>query len=79
MVSLEQAQVLEAKVGTAVKLITDLLAHNRILSAALEKSQNRMKELESLMSEFSAEQQAIEQVILRSIQNLNYDEQRLSA
>lgn len=71
MISLEQIRLLEQKVTSAVELIRVLKEENATLRRGLDSAQRRMKELETLVEGFKADQKEIESVIVRTLANLD--------
>ena len=71
MISLEQIKALEAKVHGAVDEITRLRRENETLTDALNASEKRLRDLESLVGEFKNEQAEIEATIVRTLENLD--------
>ncbi len=71
MISLEQIRLLESRITRAIDLIRVLKEENSTLRKGLESAQKRMKELESLVEGFKADQQEIETVILRTLHSLD--------
>lgn len=71
MISLEQIRILEQKVESAVARIRTLSTENRTLKESLERYEGRIHELESMVSSFKAEQDAIEAGIVSALQQLD--------
>jgi FtsZ-binding cell division protein ZapB len=70
MISLEQIRLLEGKITRAIELIRVLKDENATLRRGLDSAQKRMKELESLVDGFKADQKEIESVIVRTLRHL---------
>ena len=71
MITLEQIKLLEGKITRAIELIRVLKEENSTLRRGLDSAQKRMKELESLVEGFKADQKEIESVIVRTLRNLD--------
>ncbi len=71
MITLEQIRLLESKITRAIELIRVLKEENTTLRKGLESAQRRMKELETLVDGFKADQHEIESVIVRTLRNLD--------
>ncbi len=71
MISLEQIRLLEGKITRAIELIRVLKDENATLRRGLDSAQKRMKELESLVDGFKADQKEIESVIVRTLRHLD--------
>jgi hypothetical protein len=71
MITLEQIRLLESKITRALELIRVLREENSTLRKGLESAQRRMRELETLVDGFKADQKEIESVILRTLHNLD--------
>jgi chromosome segregation ATPase len=71
MITLEQIRLLESKITRAIELIRILKEENGTLRRGLESAQKRMKELESLVDGFKADQREIESVIVRTLHTLD--------
>ncbi len=71
MISLEQIRLLEGKISRAIELIRVLKEENATLRRGLDSAQARMKELESLVDGFKADQKEIEGVIVRALRHLD--------
>ncbi len=71
MISLEQIKLLEGKITKAIELIRVLKEENSTLRKGLESAQKRMRELESLVDGFKADQKEIESVIVRTLHTLD--------
>jgi chromosome segregation ATPase len=71
MITLEQIRLLESKITRAIELIRVLKDENGTLRRGLESAQKRMKELESLVDGFKADQREIESVIVRTLHTLD--------
>jgi len=71
MISLEQIRLLEGKITRAIELIHVLKDENATLRRGLDSAQKRMKELESLVDGFKADQKEIESVIVRTLRHLD--------
>jgi hypothetical protein len=71
MISLEQIRLLEAKIARAIDLIRVLKEENGTLRKGLDSAQKRMKELEGLVDGFKSDQKEIENVIIRTLKNLD--------
>jgi TolA-binding protein len=79
MITLEQIRLLESKITRAIELIRILKEENGTLRRGLESAQKRMKELESLVDGFKADQREIESVIVRTLHTLDELEESVSA
>ncbi len=71
MITLEQIRLLEGKITRAIELIRVLKEENGTLRKGLESAQKRMKELETLVDGFKADQKEIESAIVRTLHNLD--------
>ena len=71
MISLEQIRLLEGKISRAIELIRVLKDENATLRRGLDSAQKRMRELESLVDGFKADQKEIESVIVRTLRHLD--------
>jgi hypothetical protein len=71
MITLEQIKLLEGKITKAIELIRVLKEENSTLRKGLESAQKRMRELESLVDGFKADQREIESVIVRTLHTLD--------
>ena len=71
MITLEQIKLLESKITRALDLIRVLKEENATLRRGLESAQRRMKELETLVDGFKADQREIETVIVRALHTLD--------
>lgn len=71
MVSLEQVRILEARINKVVDLINILKEENRTLKKTLAKSQQKISDMESLISNFKNGQDQIEQGIISVIKKLD--------
>jgi TolA-binding protein len=71
MITLEQIRLLEGKITRAIDLIRVLKDENTTLRKGLESAQRRMRELETLVDGFKADQKEIESVIVRTLHNLD--------
>lgn len=71
MITLEQVRQLEARVKRAVGMIERLRSENSVLKERLEKSDQRLKELESLVDGFRNDQDQIEEGIRDILSQLN--------
>jgi len=71
MISLEQIRLLEGKISRAIELIRVLKEENATLRRGLDSAQGRMKELESPLDGFKADQKEIEGVIVRALRHLD--------
>lgn len=78
MVRLEQIQLLEKKINKAVDIINILKQENRALKSTIQKSQDRMAELENLLEQFKGEQNRIEEGILSALNKLDQLEDQVS-
>ena len=78
MISLEQIRLLENKINKSIELIRVLREENRSLRSTLDSTQTRIQELETLVNRFKAEQQEIENCIVRAIKNLDHLEDEIS-
>jgi FtsZ-binding cell division protein ZapB len=78
MINLEQIRQLEAKINTAVDLISFLRDENRTLKKAVDSAHLKMQALETLVEDFKADQSEIEECIKRAIENLDQLEGDLS-
>ena len=79
MISLEQIKLLEGKITKAIELIRILKEENTTLRRGLESAQKRMRELESLVDGFKADQKEIESVIVRTLHTLDELEESSAA
>jgi hypothetical protein len=79
MITLEQIRLLDSKITRAIELIRVLKDENGTLRKGLESAQKRMKELETLVDGFKADQREIETVIVRTLRNLDDLEESASA
>ena len=79
MITLEQIRLLEGKITRAIELIRVLKEENSTLRRGLESAQKRMKELETLVDGFKADQREIETVIVRTLHNLDELEETAAA
>lgn len=79
MITLEQIRLLESKITRALELIRVLKDENSTLRKGLESAQRRMKELETLVDGFKADQKEIESVIVRTLHNLDDLEESAAA
>jgi len=82
MISLEQVQLLEAKVARAVEYVQKVTAENTALSseraglqAKLEANQKRIDELEVLVMRFKEDQGRIEDGIIAALDRLSQFEE----
>jgi len=82
MISLEQVQLLEAKVAKAVEYVQKVTAENAALSseraglqAKLESNQKRIDELEVLVMRFKEDQSRIEDGIMSALNRLGQFEE----
>jgi len=82
MISLEQVQLLEAKVAKAVEYVQKVTAENAALSseraglkAKLEANQKRIDELEILVMRFKDDQSRIEDGIMGALNRLSQFEE----
>jgi len=82
MISLEQVQLLEAKVARAVEYVQKVTAENAALSseraglkAKLEANQKRIDELEILVMSFKEDQSRIEDGIMAALNRLSQFEE----
>jgi len=71
MITLEQVRQLETRVKRAVELIDTLRGENKVLKERLEKSERRLRELETLVDGFRNDQDQIEQGIRDILAQLN--------
>lgn len=71
MITLEQVRQLESRVKRAVELIDKLRGENTFLKDRLEKSERRLKELETLVDGFRNDQDQIEKGIKDILDQLN--------
>ncbi len=71
MITLEQVRQLETRVKRAVELIDTLRGENKALKERLEKSERRLRELETLVNGFRDDQDQIEQGIRDILAQLN--------
>lgn len=78
MISLNQVQLLEQKVEQALNLIAKLREENKMLKSKLASSQQRLDELEGMVTSFKGEQEAIEKGILKILAELDRLEDDLS-
>jgi chromosome segregation ATPase len=79
MISLEQIQKLEARVGKAVELIRSLRQENASLTRRLGEYQTRIDELEVLIGKFKQDQGEIEKGIMSALEQLDALEDGLSS
>jgi len=79
MISLEQIRLLESKITRALDLIRILKDENSTLRKGVESAQKRMKELETLVDGFKADQSEIETVIVRTLHTLDELEENAAA
>ena len=79
MITLEQIRLLDSKITRAIELIRVLKDENGTLRKGLESDQKRMKELETLVDGFKADQREIETVIVRTLRNLDDLEESATA
>jgi chromosome segregation ATPase len=77
MITLEQILLLESKINKAVVVISTLKEENNVLKKTLESSQTRIQELENLVGDFKADQEAIEKGLLNAIAKLDKLEQEV--
>ncbi len=70
MLTLEQIQRLEEKAIKAVELIKALREENRLLKSELESANNRVEELEQIISDYRNSQVEIEEGIIKAIRQL---------
>ena len=71
MITLEQVRLLDQKVSQAVDLIGILRTENRILNEKLESYQNKIGELEILLSGLKEDQVEVEQGFQKALDALN--------
>lgn len=71
MVTLEQIRQLDAKVAKAVELISQLRRENQALTEKLGTYQQRIDELEVLISDFKKSQGEIENGIIHALEELD--------
>ncbi len=71
MVTLDQIRQLDSRVHRAIELITKLREENYTLKNRLAEYQDRIEELEVLISNFKEDQGAIEQGIVAAITSLD--------
>ena len=71
MITLEQVRLLDQKVSQAVDLIGILRTENRILNEKLESYQNKIGELEILLSGLKEDQVEVEQGFQKALAALN--------
>jgi chromosome segregation ATPase len=71
MLTLEQIRKLEAKVQRAVSFIAELKDENTLLKQKLETYQERIDELEVLITDYKEDQQEIEQGIKNALFHLD--------
>jgi peptidoglycan hydrolase CwlO-like protein len=79
MIGLEQIRLLEEKIRKALDLIRVLKEENSTLRKGLDSAQTRMRELESMVEDFKADQKEIESVIVRTLKNLDEMEENSTA
>lgn len=72
MVSLEQIRKLEARVSQAVSTIRELREENTTLRQKLEKYQEKIDQLELLISQYRDTQKEIEEGILNALRQLDH-------
>jgi len=82
MISLEQVQLLEARVAKAIEYVERLSSKNAALSSEraqlqkkLEANQNRLDELEALIMRFKEDQGRIEDGIIAALDRLSQFEE----
>ena len=71
MLSLEQIKRLESRVYKAVELIKALKEDNSILKSELKSANERVEELEQIISDYRNNQLEIEQGIVKAIKQLD--------
>ena len=76
--NLNRIQVLEQKVIKAVELINRLREENAVLRSRVKTAQPRIQELESIVSSFKQEQEAIEKGIVSVLSKLDRLEDEVS-
>jgi len=78
MIRLEQIQLLEKKINKALDIISLLKQENHALKSTIQKSQERMAEMENLLEQFKGEQNRIEAGILSALDKLDQLEDQVS-
>ena len=71
MLSLEQIKRLESRVYKAVELLKAMKEDNNILKSELKSANERVEELEQIISDYRNNQLEIEQGIVKAIQQLD--------
>ncbi len=71
MITLEQVRLLDQKVSQAVDLISTLRAENRVLNEKLESYQQKIGELEVLLSGLKEDQVEVEQNFQKALNALD--------
>ena len=71
MLSLEQIRRLESRVYKAVELLKAMKEDNNILKSELKSANERVEELEQIISDYRNNQLEIEQGIVKAIQQLD--------
>ena len=71
MISLEQVKLLESKVTRTIDYVKKVIDENKQLKEKLASYQNRIDELEVLVSRFKQDQNRIEDGILSALDRLN--------
>ncbi len=71
MITLEQVRLLDQKVSQAVDLISTLRAENRVLNEKLESYQEKIGELEVLLSGLKEDQVEVEQNFQKALSALD--------
>ena len=71
MISLDQVQLLEQKVGSAVEKITQLSAENAALRTKCAELQNALDAKSEQFNSFQSDQNKIEEGILSALDRLN--------
>jgi len=71
MISLKQIRILKEKVEKAIDLIALLKEENRALKSTLDHAQKRIRDFETLVSEFKNDQAEIESTVLGVIKKLD--------
>ncbi len=78
MITLDQINLLDAKVQSAVELISGLRTENKGLNSKLDEYRKRIDELEVLITNFKNDQGEIENGILNALSQLDQIEEDIS-